>query len=458
MGAIVDPHQLKRITDYVAKGIAEGATCWQPSYSLPAKGLFYPPTLLTNVQTSSTVVQEEIFGPVLVAMTFRTPAEAVELANNTVYGLASTVFSENINVALDVASQIKAGVCWVNCANMFDASCGFGGYRESGYGREGGREGMYEYLVPEWLHHGKGKKVKLAAAAGPVADAHESTPAPIPIDRTIKQYIGGKQARPDSGYSYPVYARDGKLIGEAPLGNRKDIRNAVEAARAAAKWAKQSAHNRAQVIFYIAENMIQRRDELAAKLAILVGDDQAGIEVDYSIERIFAYAGWADKFEGVVHNPPGRNVTLAMNEPVGTIGILAPEESPLLGLLSLVLPAIAMGNTVVAVPSERYATVMADLYSIFDTSDLPGGVVNIVAGRAAEIGKTLADHDDIDAIWSFRDEAASTMVKLASVGNMKQTWTNDGYAIDWYDSQQAEGRYFLRHATQIKNIWVPYGE
>jgi len=458
MGAIVDPHQLKRITEYVAKGIAEGATCWQPSYSLPAKGLFYPPTLLTNVQTSSTVVQEEIFGPVLVAMTFRTPAEAVELANNTVYGLASTVYSENINVALDVASQIKAGVCWINCANMFDASCGFGGYRESGYGREGGREGMYEYLVPTWLHHANRKKVALPAPAGAVGNHEVPAPSPMAIDRTIKQYIGGRQARPDSGYSYPVYARDGKLIGEAPLGNRKDIRNAVEAARAAAKWAKQSAHNRAQVLFYIAENMIQRRDELAAKLSILVGEDQAGIEVDYSIERIFAYAGWADKFEGIVHNPPGRNVTLAMNEPVGAIGILAPEESPLLGLLSLVLPAIAMGNTVVAVPSERYATVMADLYSIFDTSDLPGGVVNIVAGRAVEIGKTLAEHDDIDAIWSFRDEAASTMVKLASVGNMKQTWTNDGYAIDWYDSQQAEGRYFLRHATQIKNIWVPYGE
>jgi aldehyde dehydrogenase (NAD+) len=458
MGAIVDPHQLKRITDYVAKGVAEGATCWQPSYSMPAKGLFYPPTLLTNVQTSSTVVQEEIFGPVLVAMTFRTPAEAVELANNTIYGLASTVYSENINVALDVASQIKAGVCWVNCANMFDASCGFGGYRESGYGREGGREGMYEYLVPNWLHHGKRKKIALAAAAGAAAGADRTAASPIAIDRTIKQYIGGKQARPDSGYSYPIYGLDGKLVGEAPLGNRKDIRNAVEAARSAGKWAKQSAHNRAQVLYYIAENMIQRHDELAAKLAVLMGEDQAGIEVDYSIERIFAYAGWADKFEGVVHNPPGRNVTLAMNEPVGAIGILAPEESPLLGLLSLVLPAIAMGNAVVAVPSERYATVMADLYSIFDTSDMPGGVVNIVAGRAAEIGKTLAEHDDIDAIWCFRDEAASTMVKLASIGNMKQTWTNDGYAVDWYDPQQAEGRYFLRHATQIKNIWVPYGE
>ncbi|HEY0306926.1 MAG TPA: aldehyde dehydrogenase family protein [Acidobacteriaceae bacterium] len=460
IGAIVDKHQLDRVTAYVAKGIEEGATCWQPTYGLPTKGLFFPPTLLTNVQSSSTVVQEEIFGPVLVAMTFRTPAEAIELANNTVYGLASTVYSENINVALDVASQIKAGVVWVNSANMFDASCGFGGYRESGYGREGGREGMYEYLVPNWLHHNKGKKVTIPSAPTHNEEAAREAPPAVRagLDRTIKQYIGGKQARPDSGYSYPVYGLDGHLVGEAPLGSRKDIRNAVEAARKAEKWAKQSAHGRAQVLFYIAENMIQRRDELVAKLAALVGEDQAGIEVDYSIERIFAYAGWADKFEGTVHNPPGRNVTLAMNEPVGTIGILAPEESPLLGLLSLVLPAIALGNTVVAVPSERYATIMADLYSIFDTSDLPGGVVNIVAGKPNELGKTLAEHDDIDAIWSFRDEAASTLVKTASIGNMKQTWTNDGYAIDWYDPQQAEGRYFLRHASQVKNIWVPYGE
>jgi aldehyde dehydrogenase (NAD+) len=460
IGAIVDTQQLERIRGYVAKGIAEGATCFQPSNSLPSGGLFYPPTLLTNVQTSSTVVQEEIFGPVLVAMTFRTPAEAVELANNTVYGLASTVFSENINVALDVASQIKAGVVWINCSNLFDASCGFGGYRESGYGREGGREGLYEYLVPTWLHQ-RQKLITQPSVipTGGAAGAEEPASALGTIDRTVKQYIGGKQARPDSGYTYPVYSLDGQLAGEAPLGSRKDIRNAVEAARAAGgKWAKQSAHNRAQILYYLAENLIQRTAELTAKLALFIGADQAAAEVDASIQRIFAYAAWADKFEGTIHNPPGRNVTLAMNEPVGTIGILAPEESPLLGLLSLILPAIAMGNTVVAVPAERSATVMADLYSIFDTSDLPGGVINIVAGRPAELAKTLADHDDLDAIWSFRDEALSTLVKTRSIGNMKQTWTNDGYATDWFSSAQSEGRYFLRHATQVKNIWVPYGE
>ena len=152
IGAIVAPVQLERIRSLVDQGVADGATCWQPQSTLPQKGLYFPPTLLTDVHPTATVAQEEIFGPVLASMTFRTPSEAVELANNTTYGLAASVWSESINVALDVASQIKAGVVWVNSTNLFDASCGFGGYRESGYGREGGREGMYEYLEPTWLH------------------------------------------------------------------------------------------------------------------------------------------------------------------------------------------------------------------------------------------------------------------------------------------------------------------
>ncbi|HEY5214345.1 MAG TPA: aldehyde dehydrogenase family protein [Acidobacteriaceae bacterium] len=459
IGAIVDQVQYDRIHSLVAMGIAEGATCYQPSTDLPAHGLFFKPTLLTNVTPSATVAQEEIFGPVLVSMTFRTPAEAIELANNTTYGLAASIWSENINVALDVAAQVKAGVVWINATNLLDAACGFGGYRESGFGREGGKEGMYEYLEPTWLQD-ELHSAPVAALPEPEAPIEDPTDAPedFGIDRTVKQYIGGKQARPDSGYSYPVYARDGRLVGEAPLGNRKDIRNAVEAARAASKWSKNTAHGRAQVLYFIAENLIQRRSEIIAKLADFVGPEQAAIELDDSINRTFTYAAWADKFEGTVHNPPARMVTLAMKEPVGTIGILAPDEAPLLGLLSLILPAIAMGNTVVAVPSERAATLMGELYQVFDTSDLPGGVINLVSGKATELGKTLAEHDDIDAIWSFRDEATATLVKAASIGNLKQAFTNDGRAIDWFDPAQAQGRWFLRHATQVKNIWVPYGE
>jgi aldehyde dehydrogenase (NAD+) len=457
IGAIVAPVQLERIRRLVDQGVAEGATCSQPSYALPAKGLYFPPTLLTNVHPSSTVAQEEIFGPVLAAMTFRTLREAVELANNTTYGLAASVWSENINVALHVASQLKAGVVWVNSTNLFDAACGFGGYRESGYGREGGREGMREYLEPKWFKTAPALKVAASALPEIEADGELEFPAPG-IDRTVKLYIGGKQARPDSGYSVPVHDREGRLLGEAPLGNRKDIRNAVEAARKAEGWGKATAHNRAQVIYYMAENLSQRRDEIAARLARVVGEKQAAREVDLSVERIFSYAAWTDKYDGAVHNPPLRNVSIAMNEPTGTVGIICPKEAPLLAFLSLALPAIAMGNTIIAVPSETNPLITGDLYQLFDTSDLPGGVVNIVTGRVAELMKVLAEHDDVDAIWCFTDEASSALVKTLSIGNVKQVFTNDGRAIDWFDPKQGEGRWFLDHAVQVKNIWVPYGE
>jgi len=466
IGAIVAKVQLDRIQRMVGQGIAEGATCWQPQMVLPARGFYYPPTLLSNVHPTSIVAQEEIFGPVLAAMTFRTPKEAVELANNTVYGLAACVWSENVNVALQVAAQLKAGVVWVNCTNFFDASCGFGGYRESGYGREGGREGLLEYLQPKWfkrapkLENPNSNGAKSAPLdSGILADSEQQAePAAPAIDRTVKLYIGGKQTRPDSGYSMEVRLPDGKLLGEAALGNRKDIRNAVEAARKAEGWAKATAHNRAQVLYYCAENLSQRRDEIIRNLTPVVGAKQAAAEVDLGIERIFSYAAWADKFDGAVHSPPFRNIAIAMNEPIGTMGIICPTEAPLLGFLSLVMPALAVGNTVIAVPSEQYPLIASDLYQLFDTSDVPGGAVNIVTGYVPQLLKTLAEHDDVDVIWCFGDEDKAAAAKAMSVGNLKQVFTNEGRAIDWFNPKVAEGRWFLEHATQVKNIWVPYGE
>jgi aldehyde dehydrogenase (NAD+) len=456
IGAIVARVQLERIQRLVDQGVAEGATCWQPSISVPPRGLYFPPTLLSNVHPSSVVAQQEIFGPVLAAMTFRTPREAVELANNTVYGLAASVWSESINVALQVAAQLKAGVVWVNCTNLFDAACGFGGYRESGFGREGGREGLLEYLEPAWFKQAPLIHSTPLAIEQPPEPATDSSQPPI--DRTVKLYIGGKQTRPDSGYSMAVRAADGRLLGEAPLGNRKDIRNAVEAARKAEGWGKATAHNRAQVLYYIAENLSQRAEGMVARLSAVVGRKQAEAEVNIGIERIFSYAAWADKFDGAVHNPPFRNVAIAMREPIGTIGVLCPADTPLLGFLSLVMPAVCTGNTVIAVPSEKYPLIAGDLYQAFETSDLPGGVVNIVTGRAGELLKTLAEHDDVDAMWSFTDEAGAAAVKALSVGNLKQAFTNEGRTIDWFDATEGEGRWFLDHAVQIKNIWVPYGE
>ena len=460
IGAIIARVQLDRIHGLVQQGIAEGATCWQPEIVLPSRGFYYKPTLLSNVHPTSIVAQQEIFGPVLAAMTFRTPQEAVQLANNTVYGLAASVWSESVNVALQAAAQIKAGVVWVNSTNLFDAACGFGGYRESGYGREGGREGLLEYLEPTWF-----KSAGLLVAPG-FSPASSSSTSPSPdvanpitnIDRTVKLYIAGKQARPDSGYSIPVHGRGGELLGEAPLGNRKDIRNAVEAARKAEGWAKATAHNRAQILFYIAENLSQRALEITQHLTAAVGEKQAAQEVQISIERLFSYAAWCDKFDGAVHNPPFRNISIAMNEPVGTVGVLCPHETPLLGFFSLALPLIAAGNTIVAVPSETYPLIAGDLYQVFETSDLPAGVINLVTGRSSELLKVLAEHDDLGAVWCHGDDALCSTAKALSAGNLKQVFTNEGRSIDFFNTQQSEGRWYLQHAYQVKNIWVPYGE
>jgi aldehyde dehydrogenase (NAD+) len=464
MGAIIAPVQLQKIQELVRRGQDEGAHLWQPSWSCPTDGWFYPPTLFTEVTPAATIAQVEIFGPVVVLMTFRTPVEAVELANNTRYGLAASLWSENINLALDVAPQLQAGTVWINCTNLFDAASGFGGYRESGFGREGGREGLREYVRWE-SKGGKGGKVTSArhlSTSRRAATTLPSLPAipPLPaIDRTPKLYIGGKQARPDSGYSLPVVDAGGRRIGEVGHGNRKDVRNAVEAARKAAGWARATAHNRAQVLYYLAENLAARGDELGRRIAALTGDEGgAEQEIALAIERIYVYAAWADKYDGLVHQTPYRNVTLAMPEPIGVLGIVCPDAAPLLGFVSTVLPAIAMGNTVIAVPSSSAPLLATDFYQVLDTSDVPAGVVNIVTGLRDELAPVLAAHDDVDGMWYFGSAEGSTDVERLSAGNMKRTWVDYGRGRDWTDALQGEGEEFLEQATQVKNIWVPYGE
>jgi aldehyde dehydrogenase (NAD+) len=453
IGAIVAPSQLERITELVKQGVSDGATMWQPSWACPTEGYFYPPTLFTGVSPSAMIAQVEIFGPVLVSMTFRTPSEAVALANNTPYGLAASVWTENINLALDIAPKIKAGVVWVNSSNLFDAAVGFGGYRESGFGREGGREGMYEYLhapvIPTAMS-------RAAAASSPAAARGVSADGALPgIDRTPKLFIGGKQVRPDAGGSRRIESASGVLAGEVAEGNRKDIRNAVEAAHAAAGWPRMSGHARAQVLYYLAENLAARTSEFAARIASVTGGDGAR-EVEASLSRLFTYAAWADKYDGAVHDPSIRGVALAMHEPMGVMGIAAPEDSPLLGFISLVAPAIAMGNTVVAIPSERASLAATDLYSVLETSDLPDGVVNIVTGAKAALALVLAEHDDVNAVWYHGSAEGGAAVERASASNMKRTIVESS-SLDWFHAR-AEGPVFLREATQVKNIWIPYGE
>jgi aldehyde dehydrogenase (NAD+) len=451
---------LQRIAELVDQGAREGASIWRPKAPVPTQGCFYPPTLVTDVEPASMLAEVEIFGPVLVAMTFRTPEEAVALANNTRYGLAASVWSENVNRSLEVAAQIKAGVVWINSTNLFDAASGFGGYRESGFGREGGREGLAEYLAPV-KRAGKAaakerRPATLSALPGQDAAAYDGAAA---IDRTAKMYVGGKQARPDAGYSYAVVDNHGLAVGHAGLGNRKDIRNAVEAAGKAASWGAATGHNRAHVLYYLAENLSARAAEFAARLVAMTGvsAEKAEAEVDAAIRRTFYYAGFADKYDGAIHATRSRHITLAMNEPWGIMGVVCPDEAPLLALMSLVMPAVAMGNRVVVVPSSLHPLAATDLYQVIDTSDVPGGVVNIVTGERDSLAKVLAEHEGVDALWYCGTPEGAKMVEAASVSNLKATWTDGGPARDWLPAEN-QGRAFLRRATQVKNIWTPYGE
>jgi aldehyde dehydrogenase (NAD+) len=277
-------------------------------------------------------------------------------------------------------------------------------------------------------------------------------------------YIGGKHVRPDGNYTHAVLGPKGNIVGQVGDGNRKDIRDAVEAAHAAhtAKpgWAMRHGYNRAQILYYTGENLNARREEFARRIVTMVGGTlkSAQTEVDAAVERLFTYAAWADKYGGTVQETTLRGITVAVNEPIGVIGIACPDDYPLLAFVSLMAPAIARGNTVVMIPSEKFPLSATDFYQVLDTSDVPPGVVNIVTGNRDHLTKTLVEHEDVDGVWYFATAEGSYHVEYESAANMKRTWVGYGTKRDWYSHEGGAGHEFLHEATQVKNIWVPTGE
>ena len=449
IGAIVAPVQLKKINSLVNKAQKDGNKLWQPSWSCPTNGLFYPPSLFTNVTPSSFIAQVEIFGPVLTTMTFRTPSEAVSIANNTPYGLAASIWSENINLALDIAPKVKAGVIWINSTNLFDAACGFGGYKESGFGREGGSEGIRAYSkLPLPLSKSKrGKK----SSKGQSSNS---------IDRTPKLYIGGKQKRPDSGYSFSSYDAHNNFICDVPNANRKDVRDTVEVASKAVS--KSSTNfNRAQILYYLAENLQDRKNTFSSLLSSLIGISQkdAEKEFDQSIERLFYYGAMADKFEGSIHNPPIRGLTLAVKEPIGVVANILNDDYPLLSLITTLGANFAAGNASIIVPGQKTSLLATELYQLLETSDVPAGYINILTTKQNSLNKILSEHENIDGIWYF-SENNNERLKGYSKYNIKfkRSWCPQSKNLDWSSKEEDFLEEFLYQSTQVKNIWIPYGE
>ena len=367
----------------MASGVEEGAEMYQPACDLPERGFWFRPTLFTGVSQSHRIAREEIFGPVLSILTFRTPEEAVEKANNTPYGLSAGVWTEKGSRILWMAERLEAGVVWANTFNRFDPSSPFGGYKESGFGREGGLHGLAPYVELD------------ATERGVVSEER------LPVRRTAKLYIGGEFPRSESGRSYEVLDADGELLAWAARASRKDLRDAVRAARAAQPgWAAKTAFNRGQILYRVAELMEGRRVQFESELKDAGAKDPAK-GVSAAIDRWVWYAGWADKIhqiQGASNPVAGPYFNFTIPEPTGVVGIVAPQDQSLLGLVSRVAPAIVSGNTAVVLASERSPLPAVSLGEVLATSDVPGGVVNILTGFTAELVPWLAGHMDVNAL------------------------------------------------------------
>ena len=436
MGAAVHPEHVARVEAMLAR------TGGRVHRGAAPDGCYLPPTLVTGLDAADPLMREEVFGPVLAMTTFRTPAEAVALANDTAYGLAASVWSQDVDHALDVAPRIRAGVVWVNGANMLDAAAPFGGMKESGFGREGGVAGLGAYLRPE-----RGPRLRPARPRDAGGGA-----APDAVDRTAKMYVGGRQVRPDGGYTRAVVGPKG-VVGHVGIANRKDVRDAVEAATAAAAWGATAGHARAQVIYYLAENLAARGAEIAERID-RQGGPKGRAEVEAAERDLFRWAAWADKHDGRVVGVPQPGLALALNRPVGVIGAFAPEEAPLAGLARIAGASMAMGNRLVVVAPETAPLVAVDLYQLLDTSDVPAGVVNVLTGDHAELAPHLAGHLGVDAVWSFSSADVSGVIEREAGGNLKRAWVNYGRGRDW---TARDAGAWLDAACEVQTVWVPFG-
>jgi acyl-CoA reductase-like NAD-dependent aldehyde dehydrogenase len=290
----------------------------------------------------------------------------------------------------------------------------------------------------------------------PESSAGSAAPR-LSVRKTYKLFIGGAFPRSESGRSYPVRSASGDFLANAALASRKDVRDAVRAARAAVpKWSGATAYNRGQILYRIAEMLDGRRDQFVAEVADAGAD---GSTVDAAIDRWVWYAGWADKIAQVYGgaNPvAGPYFNLSAPEPTGVVGVVAPPDSPLLGLVSVVAPAIVTGNTVVVIASEDAPLPAVTLTEVLATSDLPGGVVNLLTGRVAELAPWLAGHMDVNALdlSGVTDADLATSLERDAAENLKRVLRPAPTPVDWLTEPGIERMTAL---LETKTVWHPKG-
>lgn len=282
---------------------------------------------------------------------------------------------------------------------------------------------------------------------------------PLPITKTPKCYVGGKFIRSESARTYELHSRKGEFLAHIPLCSRKDLRNAVEAAaKAGPGWAARSPYNRAQILYRLAEMLESRAAEMEAAISSSPSSKSADKEVRATIDRIVHFAGWADKYEqvlGSVNPVASPHFNFTVSEPMGIIGILAPEECPLLALVTLILPAIVSGNAVVALASESAPYPSILLGEMMAVSDLPGGVVNLLTGPRSEMLSTFATHEHLRAVSAVATKAEATTLQQGAAESVKRTKLH-APATDWFSADH-DSPYAIRDFLEAKTVWHPIG-
>ena len=283
------------------------------------------------------------------------------------------------------------------------------------------------------------------------------------VTKTSKCYVGGAFIRSESNRTYTINGAAGEFVGNVPLCTRKDVRNAVEAAaKAGPDWAKRSGYNRGQILYRMAEMIEARADELVAAHfpEDAAGKKQAAREISAAIDRIVHYAGWTDKYEsllGSVNPVATSHFNFSVTEPMGIVAVAAPEEAPLLALVSMILPIIASGNVVVALASESQPYPAILLGEMLATCDLPGGVINLLTGKNADILPTFATHEHIRAVYAFATPEERKTLQTGAAESVKRTrFIPAEKPYDWF-SESAQGLYFIRDFVELKTTWHPVG-
>uniref|UniRef100_A0A8C2GHG8 Aldehyde dehydrogenase 16 family, member A1 n=1 Tax=Cyprinus carpio TaxID=7962 RepID=A0A8C2GHG8_CYPCA len=445
----------------------QGATLIQ-SCPPASTGALYPPTVLCGLAPSCESVISPPPGPVLPLISFRSSAEGVTLGNYSPYGQTASIWTEDLTLALESAKSLSVGSVWVNCHSVMDPALPLCGRRESGNCTDGGREGLYQFLRPSHsasFPRSSPSSINYAdfgSAASKFMIPEGFDPSSVP--RFYSHFVGGQLRKADSGCSRSVLAPGGAVLAHCPDGGRKDVRNAVEAAiKVQPGWMKKSPAARSQSLYSLADSLDKRRRDLAVSIQTQTGIslEEAEKEVELSVSRLSDWAARCDKEQGGTPFPPQAGSALSTPEALGVLGVILPNSKPLLSLVCLLGAAVAMGNAVIMVPSEKYPLPALEFIQVLQASDIPGGLVSIITGGRDQLTQALANHSVIQSIWYWGSKEGCQFLQYSCVSPLKRLWLHceeeeeREVGRNWTSSNPSLQEELWRKAVVWKSIWIP---